>query len=265
MKFHQTLDSSAGRRAAVALACAALSAAAYAELPPFTFAPAAATLAGTSFTADNMLISDFSTVTLSGATFSETGFLAVSAFQLGGTTFTPAGLNSTYGMYIAYTGTGTTTAGNPAATPTFGSFTSLTYTLYGYNGTATFGFSGNTPTETAVGEIALASGSLISGGVVTVPTGDGATFTPSANAILGFTVNPAEAGFFVAPVPFYGMALTAFTNTTSEVEPFNGGFRIRQGGGSVNFTAAVPEPETYAMMIAGLAAMGFLARRRKAA
>jgi hypothetical protein len=28
-------------------------------------------------------------------------------------------------------------------------------------------------------------------------------------------------------------------------------------------TATVPEPETYAMMLAGLGALGFLARRRK--
>lgn len=34
--------------------------------------------------------------------------------------------------------------------------------------------------------------------------------------------------------------------------------------GSVNFTvAAIPEPETYAMMLAGLGLMGFMARRRK--
>ncbi len=35
-------------------------------------------------------------------------------------------------------------------------------------------------------------------------------------------------------------------------------------GSSVSITAAVPEPSTYAMLAAGLAAVGFVARRRKA-
>jgi hypothetical protein len=241
----------------VAIAMATLCAGASAALQPFTFNPAAAGLAGASFDADNILISDYSTVLLSGSTFSETGYLSVSAFQTGGTTIIPTGLNSTWGMYIKFDGLGTTTS------PTTGTFTSLDYTLYGYNGSAVFGFSGNTPTESATLEVALASGSLIYGS--TSSTGSGPTFTPSANANLTFDTSGAPVGFFANPKPFYNLAITAFTNTSSEVETFIGGFRIRQGGGSINFaTSPIPEPDTYALMLGGLAAAGFVARRRRA-
>ena len=33
--------------------------------------------------------------------------------------------------------------------------------------------------------------------------------------------------------------------------------------GAIGVTAAVPEPETYALFLAGLGAMGFVARRRQ--
>ena len=255
-------------RTTVALAIAAVCGSAVAApLPTFTFDPAAVGLVGVTFTGDNLLISDFSTVTFgAGNTFTDTGYLAVSSAQLAGATFTPTGLNSTYGMYFAFTGTGTLTAGgNPATAPTLGSFSTLTYTLYGYNGAASFGFSGNTPTETASGEMVLATGSLINGRVSTVPTGNGTTFVPSAFADLSFNAAADKAGFFKSPSPFYNLALTAFTNTTSQVEAFDGGFRIRQGGGSVNFgmTPAIPEPQTYLLMLAGLSAVGFVVRRRR--
>jgi len=258
------------QRSAVALAMAALSVGASAALPAFTLDPTAASLSGPSFAGDNLLISNYSTIRFDGfGGFTDTGFLSVSAVQLLGTTFAPAGLNAVsglgYGMYFAFTGAGTTTLGNPALVPTIATFTSLTFTMYGYNGLASFGFDGsNNPTETASGEVALATGTMISANGVTVPTGDGLTFNPSAAAKLTFDTSGAPAGFFATPNPFYDVAFAAFTNTTSQVHPFAGGFSIDQGGGAVNFAATpVPEPETYALMLGGLAAVGFIARRRR--
>ena len=254
-----SLKSSAVQRTLLGLALVAASASASA-LPAFTWDPQAAGLNGQSFTADNLLVSNYSTVTFSGSSFTQTGYLAISAAQLGGLTLPSNGLNSDYGFYIQFTGTGNLTmAGNPGTTPTLGTLTSLTYTLYGYNGTASFGFNGNTPTETANGEVALATGTLKVGTVSTTPLGDG-TFSPGAQAKLTLTwLNPN----FQTSLPAYDVALTSFSNTPSQVETIANGFRIRQGGGSINFAAsAVPEPSTYAMLISGLFAIGFVARRR---
>lgn len=256
------------RLSAVAVALvAACGAASAAGLPQFTFNPTGAGLTGDAVTADNLLVSDYSTVNLSGSSFSETGYLAISGYQLGGTVLPQDGLNNTYSLFIKFNGAGTLSqTGNPATTANFGSFSSLAYTLYGYNGAASFGFdSSNAPTTTATGATVLATGSLLNGSVITVPSGDGKTFVPGASASLSFNVNPTESGFFQSPVPFYNVALTSFINTPSEVQTFDNGFMIRQGGGSVNFVAAVPEPETYAMMLAGLCVMGFIGKRRKAA
>lgn len=252
------------RRTAVALAVAACSAAASAQaLPPFTFNPGAAGLNGATFSADNFQISDYATVTLSGSTFTETGYLAVGQFQSGAAFINPTGLNSTYGLYFQFNGSGTVNAGNPATTPTTGTFNTLNYTLYGYNGTASFGFAGNTPTETATGEIVLATGSLLPGSFISTAPDAAGSFFANAGAKLSFNVAPGAAGFFQSPNPFYNMAMTSFTNTPSQIQAFDGGFRIRQGGGSVNFVSTVPEPETYALLLAGLGVVGFVARRRR--
>ncbi len=235
-------------------------------LPAFTFNPAGVALSGTAFTADNMLISDYATVRFGpGNTFTETGFLSISGAQLGGINLLPGGLNSSYGMYISFSGTGSTGPGNPSLVGTSGTFSTLSYTLYGYNGAATFGFdASNNPTETASGEKILATGSLISGSVSTSPASAG-NFTPSAAADLTFITSAAAAAFFVAPNPFSNVALSSFTNTSSQVTRFDGGFSIGQGGGSFNFApaAAVPLPGSYALTFAGLCAVGFASRRRK--
>ena len=248
---------------AAALALTAIGTVAHAALPVFSFDPAAAGLIGTSFTANNLLISDFSTVTFdaSGTTFTDTGFLSISAAQsASGATFTPGGLNDTYGMYIQFSGKGNVVAGgDPSLVDTKGSFTELNYTLYGYNGSASFGFTGNTPTTTAASPMVLATGTLISGSARTSAEGDG-TFTPSGSARLNFAA--VASGFYATPSTFYNVASTSFSNTFSQVEPFANGFRIRQGGGSINFATAVPEPGTYALLAADLGVVGFVARRK---
>ncbi len=251
-------------RAVLALALAAACSTASA-LPSFTLDPSAVGLAGTRFTADNILISDYATVRFgAGNTFRETGFLSISGAQLGGTTLLPGGLNGGYGMYISFSGTGTVGAGDPSLVGTSGIFNTLTYTLYGYNGSASFGFdASNNPTETASGEKILATGSLLSGTVSTSPASGGG-FTPSAAADLTFLIAPGAAAFFAAPVPFSNVALSSFTNTSSQVIRFEDGFSIGQGGGSFNFaTAAVPVPGTCALIIAGMCAVGFTRRRAK--
>ena len=72
------------RRTAVGIAMVAACASASAALAPFTFDPTASLLNGESFKGDNLLISDYSTVTNDGAGgFTDTGFLSISAIQIG--------------------------------------------------------------------------------------------------------------------------------------------------------------------------------------
>jgi hypothetical protein len=255
-------------RSAVALAIAAVGSAAMAQVPPtFTFDPTAVGLTGSSVTANNILISDFSRVTFtSGSQFTETGYLVVTGFQ---SATDPKIEVPGLGMYVKFDASGTTTATNPTAAPTVASFNTLTYTLYGYNdvGTATFGFDGSgNPTETAEGEKVLATGTLQSGGGSTLPDPQSGKFYAFAGAALNFNPDPANAAFFVSPNPFFDTALTTFANTPDTVTPFGNGFLITQGGGKISFqqqqVTPVPEPETYALLLAGLGMIGFLTRRR---
>jgi hypothetical protein len=268
MSYHVLYRQPAISRTLVALALAAAYSSSWA-LPSFTLNPSAAGMNGSAFTADNILISDFSSVTFTDAThFTDTGLLQVSSVQLAGSTFTPPGLNAAggYSLWFAFSGTGHLTSGSAstlATSPADGTFDALTYTFDGAAGPSTFSIGpGNVPTRSGPAAILLAQGSLIAGGVGSTNAGGG-NFVPTAAATVSFATAASAGGFFAAPVPFYSVALTAFTNTLSEVA-FNGsGFTITQGGGSVNFASPVPEPDTYALMLGGLGLLGFLARRRR--
>ena len=257
----------ATRSLASLMVVAASSTAALAAMAPFTFNPAAVGLSGSSVTADNILVSDFASVTVTGAnTFSEQGFLSVTGFQLGGTNVVAGGLNSTYSIYVPFTATGHTIlnpGANPNTTVTAGVLDTLTYSFVAAPSNSTFGFIGTTPTVNSTPpQQTLATGSLINGNTVTSPANGNTAFVPSANATLTFVQAAGKEGFF-SPQPFYNTLFSAFTNTVPSVTAHGSGFTITNGGGALNFAAAgIPEPETYALMLAGLGLMGFVARRR---
>src|SRR5215510_2914826 len=105
MRFPSLLLRTAFRGTLVAMALAFAYAGAWADT--FTFIPSAVGLTGAAVTADNILLSDFSNVTFTGATtFSDRGFLSITGLQLGGSNVTAGGLNSTYSLYFQFSGTG---------------------------------------------------------------------------------------------------------------------------------------------------------------
>lgn len=245
-------------RTIAGLSLIALSAgASAASLPSFTFDPSAVLGTGSSFTADSVQLSDYATVLNSGPFFVESGYMAVTSFQFNGQPVTAPGLNTGgYGLYVKFSGAGL--FGNPL----LGMFSSVTYSLYGYTGApAQFGFDGshNAIKVTPTTDTLLASGSLVSGtGYVALTP---APLSAFAAMTLNFGVHPSSAAFFASPPAFYALAQATFSNTPQQITAFAGGYELNQGGGVMVF--AVPEPQTYALMLAGLGVIGFLARRRQ--
>lgn len=255
----------------MALLALPFSAASAATFPSFTLNPAAVPLNGTQFSADNIVVSDFSTINYTSGTpstarnFTDVGFLPIAQFQNGGAFAAAPGLNNPggYGLYFQFSGTGS--QGAPSSNGSVaGTLNALTFNFYGFNETvpATFSPDGTTTTG-VINPVLLSTGTLINGNVFINQTTPGPI--PGASALVAFTPVAAEQKFFVAPNPFYLGITTSFTNTFTAIGQTASGFTITNGGGQANFLpTAIPEPASMLVVAAGLGAVGLMRRRARA-
>jgi hypothetical protein len=242
--------------------------------------------------ANNLIVSDFSDVTITGATFTEGAVLTGVQFLLNGNPVPLNGLQSSYSFFATVTATGTISGPIPtlgSGQTVNGTFTTAAYTFWANPNPqpAVTNNPGGTPTITGTaGAFPLFTGSLISGtnGLTAVAAGPGVDpgYSPEADLNLTLTVCTAagqplanggtcsgnESAFFVNPLPAdVALAISNFSATTSETSLTAGSptfLDIHGGGGNVTFAVApVPEPASLLVIGMGLVGLGMVRRRKR--
>ncbi len=269
--------------ASAALAATLAALASPASAVPFTWNPSATSTPLSSnagaFTATNITINDYALIDTSNPTaVSENAILSIQSFNtstpgLVSTSGTVLGANP-YALYFTVTATSHLAPSGPGL---FGSFDTLTYTLWGdVGGNCTFSADAGGPHQ-ACGldtQVKLATGGLSPTGPNQVSIVGG---IPSAAVDVTIASGSGAGGFWVAPSILSDFAFdTSFTNTLLEITQQGALFIIGgnsncgtaqvpqacPGGGTIDLVT-IPEPVTLSLFGAGLAGAAAM-RRRKA-
>jgi hypothetical protein len=126
------------------------------------------------------------------------------------------------------------------------------------------GDSGITLNSLTFSAYAPTTGSLIFSASLLAPIAYADTFTGAGNSGFVFGLTGSQATAFAAAVTASGFSFDSIraglSASASNATGGNETFFIADAGGPI---AAVPEPQTYALLMAGLAGIGFVARRRR--
>jgi PEP-CTERM motif-containing protein len=195
--------------------------------------------------------------------FTESGYLTKASFANGGSAV-PSQLNGVspagYGIFGLFTITGMATQQGAGIHATFDTVRLQLFLDPGQDTTLSF-----------VGNTATAGGSMLDDRLLmsyTLSSGEanvrGGLANGDFDTILNATPTADGLAFFTGPRPFYTLEnFGGNTQTITGASLTSSFVATATGAGTELFMAPIPEPETYALMLAGLGALGFVARRRR--